>query len=590
MTEQLSENSGASRPSGGDRAHARDHSWLAAVYHALRNLTSVSVERRKEVLVETQEGSLPTPIYYVLLGLSELIAGFALMINSDATLIGANVVAPLMTPIFGVSLGLMRSDLRLLRNALLAEFGGALLGVALCFVLGLLPFAFEPSATLLAQTKPTLIDLAVAALAGFAGGLAMIDERVSPALPGVAIATALNPPIAAIGLCLAYGAYDAAWGATILFLANVLAIMAVAAALFLVAGFVTREEIGSVRGLARRFLPAAIGLAAVTFLLTGYLLAMVRDLRTTRTVNGVMSTELAHEPGTALVGIDTVRRDGRLDVLTTVRTPRVLSPDHVAAMQDKLSTALGTPVRLFLRCGVTSDVIAAGSRDLSPFVGLASTENQPTMSAETLLLQEAEQIAREAVSARPDISLKDVELLSLATGPVLVFSIETPRDPSPATVQQFEERLQQRLDRPDVRVVARTTESSDTTTKGRILFGEAHFGDLDREDEKTQERIEESVRTSLQQLPDVFVSAVDAIVRDEGWTVRAEASAPKALTPQEIQAAEQAAAKDSGQRVSLFVRTRVDLMVSSSGYQPLGAPVAGPAAAATEPAVPPAAH
>ena len=52
----------------------------------------------------------------------------------------------------------------------------------------------EPTAALLSQTRPTLIDLIVAALAGFAGLLALIDQRISPALPGVAIATALNPP------------------------------------------------------------------------------------------------------------------------------------------------------------------------------------------------------------------------------------------------------------------------------------------------------------------------------------------------------------------------------------------------------------
>ena len=118
-----------------------------------------------------------------------------------------------MTPIIGVSLGLMRGDLGLLRTAIIAEFGGALVGVALTYLLGLVPFWGDPTPSLLAQTNPTLIDLLVAALAGFAGVLAMIDERISPALPGVAIATALNPPVAAIGLCLAFGAYQGAWGA-----------------------------------------------------------------------------------------------------------------------------------------------------------------------------------------------------------------------------------------------------------------------------------------------------------------------------------------------------------------------------------------
>ncbi len=241
------------------------------------------------MLRDIEIGSQPTAIYYVLLGLSELIAGFALIINSDATLIGANVVAPLMTPIFGVSLGLMRGDLRLLRTALVAEFGGALLGVVLCFLLGLLPFAIEPSASLLAQTRPTLIDLLVAALAGFAGVLAMIDERVSPALPGVAIATALNPPIAAIGLCLAYGAYEGAWGAFLLFFANVLAILAVGRRPVPRRGLrhARGDRLGARPGAALRRRRRS-GLLLVTALLTSYLVGMVSDIRTQRAITAVL--------------------------------------------------------------------------------------------------------------------------------------------------------------------------------------------------------------------------------------------------------------------------------------------------------------
>ncbi len=562
-----------------DPARARPGSWPRVWYEAIRGLTSVSPARRRQVLRDTQEGSQPTGTYYVLLGLSELIAGFALLTNSDATLIGANVVAPLMTPIFGVSLGLMRSDFRLLRSAMTAEFGGALLGVALCFALGLLPFGIEPSAALLSQTRPTLIDLAVAALAGFAGGLAMIDERVSPALPGVAIATALNPPIAAIGLCLAYGAYDGAWGAAVLFLANVLAILAVAAALFLVAGFVTREEFGTVRALARRFAAAALGLVGVTVLLTGSLLTMVRDLRTTRTIRDVLQSELAEDPGTALESIETTKRKDDLDVLATIRTPRVLSPDRVAKIQGELEAALHEPVHLFLRCGVTKDVVATGTTDLRPYVNLAARGSAQQMSPQTLLLQEAEQIAREVVASRPAIVFKDVELIELATGPVLIFSIENPREPSAAGVARFEELLRQRIaHRPDVRVVVRTVDSTDITSKGRILFGEAHFGELTPEQLKRRAAVEAAVRAGLQAVPNTFVTAVDAIERDEEgkqrWIVRAEAVGVRALTPAEIVKAERSSSAAAGAAIELSVRTRLDLTVTSGGYAPLGGEVA----------------
>ena len=209
----------AAASQGGASPLPERREWgLRAWVRAVLEIRSVTPAGRETVLREIGEGSQPTVVYYLLLGISEVLAGFALIVDSDALLIGANVVAPLMTPIFGISLGLMRGDLTLLRRALLAEFGGAVLGVALCYLLGLMPLMGDPTAALLSQTRPTLIDLIVAALAGFAGLLALIDQRISPALPGVAIATALNPPIAAIGLCLALGAFDGAWGAFLFFL------------------------------------------------------------------------------------------------------------------------------------------------------------------------------------------------------------------------------------------------------------------------------------------------------------------------------------------------------------------------------------
>ena len=125
----------------------RLQSWAESWWRAIADLGRATHERREVVLQEVQVGSVPTLTYYALLGISELIAGFALIIDSDATLIGANIVAPLMTPIFGIALGLVRGDLRLLRTALVAEFGGLVDkdrgSVTLCRVLVLRRVLFQ---------------------------------------------------------------------------------------------------------------------------------------------------------------------------------------------------------------------------------------------------------------------------------------------------------------------------------------------------------------------------------------------------------------------------------------------------------------
>ena len=545
-------------------------SWPETWVRALLTLGSVSPERRATVLEDIEIGSQPTATYYVLLGISELIAGFALLINSDATLIGANVVAPLMTPIIGISLGLMRGDLRLLRIALVAEFGGALVGVVLTYLLGLIPFWGDPSPALLAQTSPTLIDLFVAALAGFAGVLAMIDERVSPALPGVAIATALNPPVAAIGLCLASGAYQGAWGAFLLFFANVLAILAVAAMLFIIAGFVTWAEMGSVRGLARRFLPATIGLLLVAALLTKYLVGMVENIHMQRAITAVLDEELSHEPSTALVSVNFSRGKAGVDVLSEVRTPHVIGPGRVKEIQDVLGTRLGESVQLFMRCALTKDVTATGSTTLRPYLSLNGKVTTAPISPDMRLLQQAEQVAREVVATRPDINLKDVELVKLATGPVVIVSIESPRPPGPARIARFEELLRERLGEESVRVVVRAAESMDITSKGRVLFGAAHFAAASPDDAERQRTVEDTVRRELQSLPNTLVTAIDAVRRESGWAVRTEVVGPRVLAPNEVHGIEERSGKAIGEPVQLSVRARTDVLVTGTRYEAVG--------------------
>jgi len=130
-------------------------------------------------------------------------------------------------------------------------------------------------------------------------------------------------------------------------------------------------------------------------------------------------------------------------------------------------------------------------------------------------------VAREVVATRPDIVLQDVELVNLPTGPVLIASIESPRLPNPSRIARFEALLRERLGEQRVRVIVRAAESVDITSKGRILFGGAHFGGTSEEEARRRRTIEETVRANLQGLPDTFVTAIDAVRQDSGWAVRA---------------------------------------------------------------------
>ena len=224
---------------------------LRVRFYGRRLMPPVTKERIAEVQVQLRDSSTPDFDYFVLVLLSCMIATFGLLIDSAATIIGAMLVAPLMSPILGIGLASIRGDTTLLRDAGSALLRGALLAVILSIIItwinSLLPFVSmqDLPAEVLSRTRPTPIDLGVALAGGLAATFALVQPQLSAALPGVAIATALMPPLCVIGVGIALGDWDVAWGATLLFLTNSVTIAASSTFLFYLTGFsLGRKEDG----------------------------------------------------------------------------------------------------------------------------------------------------------------------------------------------------------------------------------------------------------------------------------------------------------------------------------------------------------
>ena len=175
-----------------------------------------------------------------------------------------------------------------------------------------------------------------------------------------------------------------------------------------------------------------------------------------------------------------------------------------------------------MRCSLTKDVTATGSTNPRSYLGLNGRVTEAPLSPEMRVLQQAEQVAREVAGTRPEIALLDVDLVHAGTTPVLVVSVQTPRSPEPESVARFEALLRERLAEPNLRVVVRRVDSTDVTAKGRILFGASHFGEISAEEAAGRARVEETIRARIQALPDLFVTAIDAIRAGSGWSVRAD--------------------------------------------------------------------
>jgi len=178
--------------------------------------------------------------FSVLLILSAIIATYGVTSDSVATVIGAMIVAPLMTPIMAVSLSVVSGDGRNIMRSLLIVAAGTAVVVGLAYVLtavlrGTVQIAGNSQIT--SRTSPRLIDLVIALASGAAGAFATSREDVSDALPGVAIAVSLVPPLSVVGICLSAGAFGQAWGAFLLFLTNFLAIVVAGLVLFAIMGY-----------------------------------------------------------------------------------------------------------------------------------------------------------------------------------------------------------------------------------------------------------------------------------------------------------------------------------------------------------------
>jgi uncharacterized hydrophobic protein (TIGR00271 family) len=166
--------------------------------------------------------------FWVLLVLAAVIASAGIVADSTATVIGAMIVAPLMTPILGIVLSVAIGDGRNLAVSIAVVATGALAVVVVGYLTGLvtpIPVDAATSSQVAGRVQPHMIGLVAAVATGAVGAFALVRQDVSDTLPGVAIAISLVPPLAVVGLTIEAGAGSESVGALLLFQTNVGAIL-----------------------------------------------------------------------------------------------------------------------------------------------------------------------------------------------------------------------------------------------------------------------------------------------------------------------------------------------------------------------------
>lgn len=161
--------------------------------------------------------------FLLLIILSSAIATLGLLQSSAAVVIGAMLVSPLLGPIMGVGFGLATLESNLIKRSLVTMAAGMAVAIIVAMLIIWMSPIQDVTSELRARTQPTLLDLGVAVVGGIAGVYAIM-RKLSGVMVGVAIATALVPPLSTVGFGLATGRFDFALGAALLFLTNTLAI------------------------------------------------------------------------------------------------------------------------------------------------------------------------------------------------------------------------------------------------------------------------------------------------------------------------------------------------------------------------------
>lgn len=196
-----------------------------------------SEERFRDLFLALKGDAAIDPIYIILMLLSTLLATVGLYLNSSSVVIGAMLLAPLMSPIVSLAMGLLRGDSALAFRSFRKIVVGVGIALAAAALMSL-TVPYKPvTAEMQARLNPSLLDLAVAVIAGIAGAYTKSYKEILQSLAGVGIAVALVPPLAVAGIGLGRLDFFFAWQAFLLFSTNLIGITLAAAYTFRVIGF-----------------------------------------------------------------------------------------------------------------------------------------------------------------------------------------------------------------------------------------------------------------------------------------------------------------------------------------------------------------
>jgi uncharacterized hydrophobic protein (TIGR00271 family) len=290
--------------------------------------------------------------YFLMNILATIIASYGLLANSPAVVIGAMIIAMLLDPIIGMGLALADNDHILFRTGISTLIKGVIGIVATAFIIGHIHGNVSLTNEILARTAPNIFDLMIGLAGGAAAAYTIISPRLNTGIVGVAISTALVPPLASASILLSRGEVTLSMGAFLLAFSNMVAIQFAASAILWFNRVQNASKMGvfELRKFLRRNAATICILIILGIILSSNLQQVVTKELFEDSTTAILEKEISSSLGSYLVEATFEKNSNTTIVRAVMRGPTPPSAEQVGIMEDRLPAPPdGTRIELRIR-------------------------------------------------------------------------------------------------------------------------------------------------------------------------------------------------------------------------------------------------
>ncbi len=400
-------------------------------------LMDLEPELKKEIALRIKEDGIPDRLYWLEVILAAFIATLGLLQNSVAVIIGAMLIAPFLRPLNALAWGIARGEKKIILVAAKTLILSAILTILIAWGTSWIVSLKIETSEILARTRPNILDLFIAVFGALVAILSLRFSRLSESVAGVAIAAALLPPLAVIGIELYLGNYILAAGSFMLFLTNILAIVFVGVIVFLLFGYTPHVE-KQQKLMIRNFAFLGILIGAIALPLYASLVNFKEEIKLTNQTREVLQDMLSW---TSIlidkINVQVADKD-KVVVTSIFKIPEGITfyRDFQQKLVEKLSRELHKDVKLDLEliriASVESDIQQTSTQKLvKSKLRQLLAEELPNVDVVDLILEEiwnGSYLLKIILGVPPDQTLSEQKLKSIEekieqTFPQLTFTL-----------------------------------------------------------------------------------------------------------------------------------------------------------------------